>query len=133
MKVKPKIIHGTDKIITEFNDLYQNNTDFWNGLMCCLLHSFVVKLSCNTNSQYAAGELNFSLALAAGGNRKAYESVAVNIGLMSLCHSRRVFASIRIPPFIHLILNETNNKVCIHFHNIRKAMGNTSTPISSTV
>ena len=41
-------------------------------------------LSGNTNAQYAAGALNLSLALAAGGNKKACEFVAGNIGLMLL-------------------------------------------------
>ena len=108
MKVKTKFIHGTDKFITEFNDFYYNNKEFRNGFMCCLLHSFVANLSENTNKQYASGALDFYLALAAGGNKKAYEFVAGNLGLMLLWHARRVFANRSIPTFIHLTLNETN-------------------------
>ena len=78
------------------------------------------KLSGNTNTQYAAGALNFYIALAAGGNKKAYEFVAGNHGLISLRHARRVFSSSRLPPLIHLTLNETTQKLCSHFHNIRK-------------
>ena len=133
LKGKPKFIHVTDKIFTEFNDLYQNNKKFRNYFLCCLLHSFVVKLSGNTNAQYAVVALNFSIALAADGNKKAYEFVAINICLMSLQHDRRVFESSRLPPFIHLTFNGTTQKKCNHFHNICKATGSTYTPIDFTV
>ena len=71
--------------------------------------------------------------MAAGGNKKAYEFVAGNLGLVSLQHARIVFASSRLPPFIHITLNETTQNLCSHFHKICKSMGSTSTPIDFTV
>ena len=59
--------------------------------------------------------------------------MAENIGLMSLWHARIVFASSRLPPFIHVTFNETTQKFCSHFHKIRKETGSTSTPIDFTV
>ena len=58
--------------------------------------------------------------------------MAGNIGLMLLRNSMRVFASSRLPPLIHFTLNETNQKLCIHFHNICTETGSTFTPIYFT-
>ena len=69
LKGKSNFIHGTDKFLTEFNDLYLNNKEFRNGFLCCLIHTFVEKFLGNTNIKYAVGELNFSLALATGDNK----------------------------------------------------------------
>ena len=77
--------------------------------------------------------MNLSLALVEVGNKKAYVFVAGNLGLMSLRHSIIVFERSRLPPFIHITLNETTQKLCNHFHHICKAMGSTSTPIYFTV
>ena len=41
-------------------------------------------MSGNNNEQYASGALNLSLALSVSENKKAYEFVAGNIGLMLL-------------------------------------------------
>lgn len=71
VKGKPKFIHGADKFLSEFSALYRNNQEFRNGLLCCLLHSFVAKLSGNPNPQLASSALNFSLALASSKSKKA--------------------------------------------------------------
>eukprot|EP00957_Ditylum_brightwellii_P075193 5714507-Ditylum_brightwellii.AAC.1 len=54
LKGKTKFIHETDKFLTQFNDLYKNNKEFRGDLLCCLLQSFMAKLSWDPNSQYAA-------------------------------------------------------------------------------
>ena len=41
LKGKPNFIQGTEKNLTEFNDLYQKNKEFRSGLICCLIHSCV--------------------------------------------------------------------------------------------
>ena len=93
----------------------------------------MAKLSGNTNAQYDSGALNLYLALAAGGNKKAYEFMAGNLGLVSLWYARIMFERSRLPPFIHITLNETTQNFYRHFHNILKATGSTSNPIAFTV
>ena len=99
-------------------------------MLCYLLHSVLENLSGNTNAQYASGALNLSLVLAAGRNKKGYEFVAVNLGLILLRHAMRVFASSRLPLFIHFTLNENTQKFCSHFHNIHTEIGVNVIPIS---
>ena len=47
VKEKQKIVHGADKFLIWFNTMYQENKYFCNGLLCCLMHIFVEKLSGN--------------------------------------------------------------------------------------
>ena len=58
-----KFDHGADKFIGEFNTIYQENNDIFNGLLCCLMHIFVEILSGNGNPQHLPSVLIFSLAL----------------------------------------------------------------------
>ena len=62
-KDKPNFINGIDKFLFEFNLLYMENKYFRGGLLCCLLHHCVTKLSGSTNPHYDYSALNLSLAL----------------------------------------------------------------------
>ena len=55
---KPKNFHGADKFLNDVNTMYQENKDFCNDLLCCLMHSFVGKLNGNSNPQCETSVLN---------------------------------------------------------------------------
>ena len=80
-------------------------------------------MSGNPNPQLATGTLNLYLGLAASGNSKGYESVAVNLGLVSLRHTWRLFVENRISPFINIDMSKTVEKLCHHFQLIFQAPG----------
>ena len=54
--------------------------------------------------------------------KKSYKFVDGNLGLMSLCYSRRVFVKIQIPPFINLTTTETVENLCNHFERVRNVI-----------
>ena len=132
-KGKPNFIHGIEKSPFEFKSLYKDNTEFCGGLLCFILHNCVEKLSGNKNLHYASRSLNLSIALDANGNLKCCEFVARKRGLVSLRHSRRIFAKKIIPTFINLTIDETVKNLQNHFCMLRKTICFSDSYIDLTV
>ena len=72
-------------------------------------------MSGNRNTQYTSSALNFCLALDASENHKGYNCFAVNLGLISLFHARRIFSKKIMFPLVNIRMDVTVENICNHF------------------
>lgn len=95
-------VPSVDNFLRRFTKHYSEEESFHQSLLVQLLHAFMAKMEGVRNPQYGAKVLNFMLALASGGNRKAFEFVSANFCSVSLRHIARLTAVRRSEPFINV-------------------------------
>ena len=71
-----KFDHGADKFIGEFNTIYQENNDIFNGLLCFLMHIFVEYFGCKSKTTVCNHCIEFITCFGINWYQKIYEFVA---------------------------------------------------------
>ena len=69
-------IPGVDSFLDNFIKHYTNNKEFRDSLVVHLMRGYVSKVEGVKNPKYGSKVLNFMLALAASGDKKAFEYLA---------------------------------------------------------
>lgn len=124
-----------DKFLSQFVSMYQTNA---HGIQCSLvtllLKALVTKMSGKRNVKYDDKVRNFFIALAASGNKQAYEFVSGNLGqCMTLRHAKRMIAVRRSSPFIDLEDREIKNIIQNYIGTIREKFGDVNKRVVFTV
>ena len=81
-----------DKFLFELNQIYRNNEEFWEGILCSLLHYCTAKMSGNPNPKLATGKINICFSLDTSYNCEGCEFIAANLGLVSPRYTGRLFS-----------------------------------------
>lgn len=120
------LIPSVDSFIQRFSNHYRTEESFRQSLIVQLLHAFMAKMEGATNPHYGAKVLNFMLALASGGNSKAFEFVSANFCSVSLRHIARLTAQRRSEPFINLSKADMIGRIRGYINKFRANSGSTS-------
>ena len=75
---------GVDSFLDKFIGHYNSNEDFKQSLIVTLVKAYVAKVEGVDNPHYGSKVLNFFMALAASGDKKAFEYVSGNLCDVSL-------------------------------------------------
>ncbi|KAL3788099.1 hypothetical protein HJC23_008161 [Cyclotella cryptica] len=124
-----------DKFLRQFVSMYQTNA---HGIQCSLvallLKALVVKMSGKRNVKYDEKVRNFFIALAASGNKQAYEFISGNLGqCMTLRHAKRIIAVRQSFPFIDLEDREIKNTIQNYIGTICEKFGDVNKRVVFTV
>ena len=95
-------VPSNDKFSAQFISIYhENDNDIKNNLVTPLLRALVTKMSGQKNARYDDKVRNFFIALAASGNKHAYEFVSGNLGqCMTIHRAKRCIGQCRSTPVI---------------------------------
>ena len=126
-------IPGIDSFLDSFIKHYLSEKEFRDSLLVQLMTGYVAKVDGAKNAAYGAKVLNFCLALAAGGNKKAFEFVSGNLALASLRHMQRVMAKKKDHAFINIGKEKMVELVANRISMIRSGLGDESRRIAFSV
>ena len=126
-------IPGVDAFLDSFIKHYSANEEYRGSLMINLLKGYTLKVDGVKNPKYGTKVLNFMLALAASGDKKAFEYVSGNLCSVSLRWIQKLIARKRSAPFIQLSRDDMVQRLVNRFTQIRQRIGNPTQRLAFSV
>ena len=126
-------VPGVDAFLDNFIKHYQSNVKFRESLIVNLMKGYVAKVEGIKNPKYGAKVLNFFLALAASGDKKAFEYISGNLAAVSLRWARVLMSRRRGRPFINQTMEEMVHGVGRIVAKFRHAFGDSMKLLTLTV
>ena len=130
---KSGFMPGVDSFLDKFVEHYKTNPKFRSSLVVLLMKGYVAKVDGIKNPKYGTKVLNFMMALAASGDKKAFEYVSGNLCSCSLRWMKTLMTKKRTAPFIELTPAQIIDRITSNISKIRSSFANDSMRVAFTV